>query len=286
MTPWSQNILKENIKCNDHKYYKQNNNCISHCTCGVSVKKSQDDNTIFAGPLKSKNSNSMNCDETDSQNHFFFNDFIGGPIEGEENRINLINHTFNTQSVDNRPITCTPADSSCEFHNTFSVLERHLINSNCQRLIEYLLLMNNDLEVHNDTHIKVEMEHPMKYHQTLCSFSRLPNTIFNDSKSDDDLLSDFKIEFEASNMQNVSDSKCEYVRNESNDNTESLSSPFDSSLVETLYQQDDTNDIVNSNGYIYHVARARTGHLYIRVRRNLHSDRGKLIALGWFNCYQ
>lgn len=227
------------------------------------------------------NTNSMNCAEIDNANHaaLCLNDFIGGPIE--EHLINLMKQ--NIQSVElNRSITSTPADSSGGYHNTFSVLEKHLNKNKYQRLnqkqIEYLLLLNKDSNVNNHSYIDI----PIEDHQILQSVNNLTNSSMNDSSAwidnDDVFSSHLELKLEAlDKLRSMwGDNALESV-NIQNANEGISPLPSDSSSVETCHQQDNTEAVRNSNEYIYHVAKTRTGQIYIRVRSNLQLDRGKTL---------
>lgn len=60
---------------------------------------------------------------------------------------------------------------------------------------------------------------------------------------------------------------------------ESSPSPFNSSLIEEIYQQDDCIDAQKSNRYIYHIAKTRNDQLYIRIHRNPRLDQGNSCSL-------
>lgn len=243
-------------------------------------------NTIFTKRLSNTSTpghmNSTSCsevDEVDHHNQCSLDDFIGGPINDE--------HSLNSpqnrdQNVDfNRSITATPADSSCGFHNTFSVLEKHLNKTKYlklnQKQIEYLLLHNKDLAVQNDTYIDI----PINDRRSLHAVNGLFNGSMNDDNGwnfdDEESPSHLELELEAMdrlrsmwNEEMLANSKVE------NDERDSSPTPFDSSLIEEFYQQDNHSiGVQSSNEYIYHVAKARDGQLYIRVRRNLRLDQGK-----------
>lgn len=229
------------------------------------LKNGQDEyKTLFTRPLNAEN-NSINCGEIDDQNSILCTEYIGGPIK-EENSKSLTNHKFDhDQDIKlNRSIIPTPADSSCGFHNTFSVLEKRLNKSKYHKLSQNQIedLLNKDIDI------------PIEYHHSPCSVSGLANSPLNDG--------DFPSDYESEALNRIRSPRDESASDHANvkiGNIEPLSEPFESSLVETFYQQDDTDGIITSNKYTYHIARARTGQLYIRVRRNLQLDKGKFIYL-------
>lgn len=239
--------------------------------------------TIFTKKLStnSSNMNSTHCDDLSeidycNQSLSSLNDFIGGPIEKtEEQSFNFSEHDVDS----NRSITATPADSSCGFHNTFSVLEEHLNKKRhlklSQQQIEYLLLQNQDLAIHNESFIDI----PIDDNRSLRTVNGSVNSSMNDNNgwnvSDEEFPSHFELELEA----------MERLRSMWGDlaspnipiaNEEKNSSPplFETSVIEELYEENNRNiGMQTSNEYIYHVAK-RHGQLYIRVRRNLRLDQG------------
>lgn len=246
--------------------------------------------TIFTKRLPSESNfgdmNSAKCygiDEVDhhDQSACSLDDFIGGPIDDEQS-LNLRTKSSNS----NRSITATPADSSCGFHNTFSVLEKHFNKTKylklSQQQIEYLLLQNKDLAVHNDTYIDIPINDRRRLHAVNDLFNSSMNDVNGWSSDDKESPSHLELELEALdrlrsmwneemwNEEILTKSKIE------NDEIETLVTPLDSSLIKEFYQQDNYNiGVPNSNEYIYHVAKSRDGQLYIRVRRNLRLDQGK-----------
>lgn len=236
----------------------------------------------------------------------YSDDFIGGPISnecfysdfGNQSLKNGGNNNSDDGSIDyNRSITMTPADSSCGFHNTFSVLEKHLNKSKQPKLsrqqIEYLLLKNKDSTVQNQIYIDI----PINDEQCLRPVSSASNGLANGKEISFDLGSStggeiempsfFELEFEAmerlramwqnDNQLNLA-ARCDETIN---------ANVADASLVEEeFYQQDDhcgnTDTTTNANEYVYHVAKSRNGQLYIRVLRNLRLDKGKTIKFSLF----
>lgn len=207
-------------------------------------------------------------------------DFIGSPINEYHLICSQTNRQFQDQDSDfNRSITATPADSSCGFHNTFGVLEKHLSEHNylwlSQKQIDYLLLQNKDLAVHDDNYVDI----PIRGCQSLHTVNGLVNGTMNDLSSwdvnDEDPPSHLELELEAMNrLRSMWNEEIFPKNTDKNDGIES-SPPFDSPLIEKFYHQDNrTFGVQNSNEYIYHVAK-RNGQLYIRVRRNLRLDQGK-----------
>lgn len=269
--------------------------CSTESTSDQSCSKKNDNqdeyNTIFTRRL-SNESNSKSpreIDEDDHHNHCSLDDFIGGPIDDEKS----LNSPKNTDQNDghNRSITATPADSSCGFHNTFSVLEKHLNKNNylklSQKQIENLLLKNNDLVVHNDTYTYIDI--PINDHRSLRDVNGLSNSCMNDvnvlNSEDEEYPSHLELELEAMDrLRSVWNKDMLANSKDENEKRESSHTPFDSSLIEEFYQQDEYSTCVqNSNEYIYHVAKSRDGQLYIRVRRNLRLDQGEYIKL-IFHC--
>lgn len=250
--------------------------CSPESTSGRSCFQKNDDQDDTRRLSNELNSIShRDNDGVDHHNHCLLDDFIGGPI-GDEQPLGLhINNNRNDEH--NRSITATPADSSCGFHNTFSVLRKHL-NKNkylqlSQRQIENLLLKNKDLLVHNDTHIDI----PINDYHSLRDVYDLSNSYMNgvnfiNLKKEESPIH-LELELEAMdrlrsiwNIEMISNSK------EENEKRESSHIPFDSSMIKEFYQQ---TCVQNSNEYLYHVAKSRDGKLYIRVRRNLRLDRGE-----------
>lgn len=246
--------------------------------------------TVFTKRLTNENNlNSTNShDEVDHSLYHscYSEDFIGGPISNEFysdfGNQSLKNGNSNEESNDfNRSITMTPADSSCGFHNTFSVLEKHLNKSKQPKLsrqqIEYLLVKNKDSTVQNQIYVDI----PIDDEQCLRTVSSLANGFANGSLFGDEneTPSLFELEFEAmerlrSMWQNDEKSTPKASLNAEMANT--TLNAADASLVdEEFYQQDDECSITGASEYIYHVARSRTGQLYIRVLRNLRLDKGK-----------
>lgn len=247
--------------------------------------------TIFTKRLSSEsNAGSMeitNCSKVDDAYYHAdlecsLDDFIGGNVDDE--------HSFNLQSEQhghnqyldcNRSITATPADSTCGFHNTFSVLEKQLEKTKYLKLkpeqIEYLLIQNKDLTVHNDTYIDI----PINDHRGLHAVNGSFNSSMNDTNgwnfNNEDSPSHLELELEAMNrLRSLWNEECLTNSKIENNERNVSPTPLDSSLVEEFYQQDNYSiGVQNYNEYIYHVAKSRDGQLYIRVRRNLRLDQGK-----------
>lgn len=239
-------------------------------------------NTIFTKtlPLSMTTPNFDEDSEIDHCNQSIcsLNDFIGGPIENTEE----CSFASGEHCVDfNRSITATPADSSCGFHNTFCVLENHLKNKKrclklSQQQIEYLLLQNKDLAIHDDSYIDI----PINDNHSLRTVNGLVNSSMNDINgwdvSDEEISSHFELEFET--MERLrsmwGDKASPNIQIANIEENESSTSLAESNLLEDFYQEDDCSiGTQNSNKYIYHVAK-RNGQLYIRVRRNFRSDQG------------
>lgn len=241
--------------------------------------------------LNSTTSTPMNSIETDHQSFFSLDDFIGGPLNDEYSSIDYgrLSQQSNPEQQNSdfiRSITTTPADSSCGFHNTFSVLEKHL-NKNKQQLklsqhqIEYLLMQNKDEAVQNDIYIDIPINR-------LHAINGQVNGSLNDGNGVDETPSLFELEFEA--MERLRAMWGGVINNEQiNEQNQIEHAPptniINASLVEELYQQDDNDYCSNGNEYIYHVAKSRNGQLYIRVRRNIRLDQGKNIR-NIFSIYQ
>lgn len=256
-------------------------------------------NRLPATSLESELNSTVTSINIDSEYQSFYSmdDFIGGPLSEEylsfdygrqSNSSRQSNSDRNSDFL--RSITTTPADSSCGFHNTFSVLEKHL-NKNktqfklSQRQIEYLLMQNRNAAVQNDVYIDIPIadDHSLHTINGSVNGSMKDSTLFDYEEPP----SLFELEFEAmgrlramwgdSFNQTVNEFDFGENENESPNMTNNKSS-----LVEELYQQDETDFSKNGrtgNEYIYHVAKSRNGQLYIRVRRNLRLDQGNYIRL-------
>lgn len=261
----------------------------SHQSCSKKNDNQDEYNTIFTRRLSNKsNSNRTNSkshrenDEVDHHNNCSSDDFIGGPIDDEKS----LNSPKNNDQYDghNQSITATPADSTCGFHNTFSVLEKHLNNNKylklSQKQIEYLLLKNKDLVVHNDTYTYIDI--PINDHRSLCDIDGLSNSCMNDvnvlNSENEESPSHFELELEAMDrLRSIWNKEMLANSKDENGKEESSHTPFHSSLIEEFYQQDEYSNCVQK--YIYHIAKSRNGQLYIRVRRNLRLDQGEYIKL-------
>lgn len=205
-----------------------------------------------------------NVNKTD-QSICSLDDFTGGPIYNNESSV--LQHSCDQNTELNRSITTTPADSSCGFHNTLSVLECHL-NKNkypnlSQQQIEYLLLHRKDITIHNNSYIDIPIDK-----------RRLPsvNDNFTNKKSDscindENFSSLFELELEAMDrLHSMYDKEMPPVNSETSSSSADL----------LLSSKQTEENVPNSNEYIYHIARSRSGQLYLRVRRNSCSDQGTL----------
>lgn len=201
-----------------------------------------------------------------SQSACSLNDFIGGLLDERPIDLHQKQQTDH-DSIYDRSITATPADSSCGFHNTFSVLEQHLSKSKLsQQQIENLLLRHRYVAVHNDSYIDIPI-------------NRSPFPIRDVNVwdvGDADSLTSFDLELEAMErlrLKSITPTS-PIGKSESSDNA------FTSTPQAKGYPPDE-RDEQSPNEYMYHVAKARNGELYIRVKRNLRLDEGKL---GICNC--
>lgn len=187
------------------------------------------------------------------------------------------------QSDCNRSITATPADSSCGFHNTFSVLEEHLNKRPklTKRQIEYLLWLNKEASVRNELYIDIpitDKQYVRAVGQTADDVSIEAN---NCSAEYVEAASLFELEIEAMEWLQSSGHATHFNESSGTASVDaSYAEEFDTnaSLVEEFYQQDaDCVDghATSANEYIYHVAKTRNGQHYIRVLRNLRLDQGK-----------
>lgn len=187
-----------------------------------------------------------------------------------------------TQIDCNRSITATPADSSCGFHNTFSVLEEHLNKRPplTKRQIEQLLWLNKEASVRNELYIDI----PLTDRQYVRAVGQTPIDVSietgNCSAEYRESASLFELEIEAMEWLQSSGHATHFNESAASASAASYAEQPDTSasLVEECYQQDaDCVDghATSANEYIYHVARARNGQHYIRVLRNLRLDQGK-----------
>lgn len=235
-----------------------------------------------------KNKTDGNIDEVDhNRKACSLEDFIGGPID-DDHSFNLPSKHHDESSHLNRSITSTPADSSCGFHNTFSVLEKHLNKNKCLRLnqqqVEYLLLQNKDLAVYSDCYIDIPIESDGSFRSVNSLVNSALNSVNDWDICDEEIPNLFGLELEAmERLRSVlSEASTTNYMIES-DRNKSPPTNQTSSFVEKFYQQDGMGS-ENSNEYIYHVAKSRNGQLYIRVRRNLLLDQGKYIEHNFFSC--
>lgn len=248
----------------------------------------KNDNTILTRRISNESNithtsskSHKEINEVDHLNHCSLDDFIGGSIDDEKSMNSPKNYNQNDEH--NRSITSTPADSSCGFHNTFSVLEKYL-NKNkypklSQKQIENLLLKNKDLIVHNDTCICIDI--PLNDQHSLRDVNNLSNNCMNDvnvsSSEEEETHNDLEVD-SMDRLRSIWNKEMQPNRKDETEKRESSYTSFDSSLMEELYQQNEYSTCVqNSNEYIYHVAKSRDGQLYIRVRRNLRLDQGEYI---------
>lgn len=191
-------------------------------------------------------------------------DFVGDPLCDD--------HIFDVQSkhrsCDNntnfdRSITTAPADSSCGFHNTLSVLEHHL--------------NRNKLPRPRHQHEK----YPVFYSK---NFAYINNSYYMSADKSRELAV-VANEINDTNMNDGSISRSSELRLESIKslfsmyNNAMIKGSFESSSVLTTHSpfKHTANNASNSNEYIYHIARSRSGQLYLRVRRNLHLAQGTII---------
>lgn len=246
--------------------------------------------TLFTKRLKVasnfENKADENIDVVD-HNQTALDDFIGGSVD-DDHSLNSPTKNHDKSSHFNRSITSTPADSSCGFHNTFSVLRKHLNKNKCLRLsqqqIEYLLLNNKDLAVYSDRYIDI----PIQGDESFSSGNSLVNSSLNYTNDwdtcDEEVPNLFELELEAvKRLRSIlSEASLTNYMIES-DRNKSPPIQQHSLLIEELYQQDSKCVVTeNSSEYIYHVAKSRNGQLYIRVRRNVLLDQGKYIETQLF----
>lgn len=182
----------------------------------------------------------------------------------------------------NRSITATPADSSCGFHNTFSVLEEHLNKrpTLSQHQIEYFLWLNKEATIRNDQYIDIPITDRQYFHAVENGSADVSNDRSCEYNEPSSL---FELEIEAMQwLQSTGHTKRLNESTPQKPNNASYDSQSDtySSLVEEFYQQDEdcTDHATNANEYIYHVAKTRDGQHYIRVLRNLRLDQGKFVV--------
>lgn len=251
-----------------------------------------------ATPLESELNSTVASINNDSEYQSFYSmdDFIGGPLSEEylsfeygrqSNSSRQSNSDRNSDFL--RSITTTPADSSGGFHNTFSVLEKHL-NKNkiqlklSQRQIEYLLMQNRNSAVQNDVYIDI----PIADGHSLHTINGSVNGSMKDSAlfDDEEPPSQFELEFEAMGRlrsmwgDSFNQTMNEHDFGQNENKSPNMTNNNMASLVEEFYQQDETDFSKNrstGNEYIYHVAKSRNGQLYIRVRRNLRLDQGNYV---------
>lgn len=214
------------------------------------------------------NMNSVDCDDVDHCSHSMCSasDFIGGPIEKTEE------HSFDLceQNIDYNRSIATPADSSCGFHNTFSVLEKYLNKKRSLKLsqqqIEYLLLQNKDLAIHSDAYIDIPINEDRYIHTADSFVDSSMNDMTSWDVGNEKFSSDFSLE---------AWEKCGSMSSETNIQNASDEIEKSPKQIEDFYQEDHSCiGAKNTNEYIYHVAKQQ-GQLYIRVRRNLRLDQGK-----------
>lgn len=208
--------------------------------------------------------NSVETVKETNQSVCSVDDFTGGPIyQNQSFAVQSEQHNFD-QNIDfNRSITATPADSSCGFHNTLSVLEDHL-NKNktlnlCEKQIEHLLVQNKyDVVQHDNSLIDI----PINIHENSITIVK------NDSNSNDKKFT------------SPLDQKLAEIGRQNSMWDKAIPSDhlkYSSALVDSrLLAKQSTEGVQDLNEYIYHVARLRNGQLYLRVRRSLCLDQGIL----------
>lgn len=209
----------------------------------------------------SDETDSTNVNKTD-QSFCSLDDFTGGPIYSNElNDLQLEQHSCDQNTELNRSITTQPADSSCGFHNTLSVLEFHL-NKNkypnlSQHQIENLLLHGKDVAIHNNSYIDIPIDNNRRLLSVDDNFTNKKSvTCIND----ENFSSLFELELEVMDrLHSMWDEEIppDHLK------TSSSSADLPISSKET-----------ESNEYMYHIARSRSGQLYLRVRRDSRSDQG------------
>lgn len=194
------------------------------------------------------------------------NDFTGGPICDDQSfDVKTKAYSCDDDTNFNRAITTTPADSSGGFHNTLSVLEYHL-NKNkypnhSQRYLDYQKFQSKD--VAGSTNICVDI--PINTDHGLLSIDHSTTNVKNDSHIDDEKISClFDLELEA----------IERLHSMWAMPPQNYESPVLTAALPPLLSKQSEDNVPKSNEYIYHVARSRSGQLYLRVRRSLHLDQG------------
>lgn len=206
------------------------------------------------------------CTNKIEQSFFPMDDFTGGPIcTDESNDLQTKQYSCDQNTEPNRSITTTPADSSCGFHNTLSVLESHLNKTKypnlSQQQIEYLLLHRKDVAIYNNSYIDI----PINNDNQRFVDDNFININSDSSTKNENPSSLFELELEAMDRLN---SMCDKEITSENFVTSNSSAdlPMSSEQIEENVP----------NEYIYHIARSRSGQFYLRVRRNSRSDQGTL----------
>lgn len=198
-------------------------------------------------------------------------DFTGGAIHNDQ-KLDVQSNLHRSDKItdSNRSITATPADSSCGFHNTLSVLECHL-NKNkypklSQQQIKDILSENKDVAIHNNNSIDIPIidQSSISTRENIKSDSHM-----NDEK--------FSIEFEPE-LELMGRYVSMWDKSNPSYNFESSSLPADLPLLPKRTEENASIE----NEYIYHVARSRSGQLYLRVRRDLRCDQGTLNHINSF----
>lgn len=250
-------------------------------------------NTMFTKRLTDASVSQLNS-TSDSQHDISCTpernlDFKGGPIASVKS-LAKCNSTENEDETNllNSSISQNPSDSSFGFQNTFTVLERQL-HLNKQPIlnptqIEYILKRNPSEAVKNPIYVDV----PINAETYLRAVSSKANSLFEDACSSGcenvDSPSLFELEIEA--MQRCKQLLATHATfelvNESGSGSSSTGpvamktiaeQQIHTSLIEDFYQQDGGD----YSEYVYHVAKAKDGHLYLRVVRSLLVDKGKKI---------
>lgn len=214
-------------------------------------------------------------------------DFTGGPVSSETCatiNISAASAQNNEQNDKfNQSITSHPSDSSFGFHNTFSVLEKQLNLSKQpklnQRQIEYIIMKNNDTAVKNPIYIDI----PINDEWCLHAVSGQANSSLQDNCVDDESPSLFELELEAmervKQLLGTTAMPCQHSAStvdssvEVTDEVDYASKVANTSLLEDFYQQDGGE----YSDYVYHVAKSKDGHVYLRVVRSLLVDKGNFL---------
>lgn len=204
----------------------------------------------------------------------FGEDFTGGLVSDEDASSLSTVVPFAMAADDGRSfeeefncsISVHPSDSSCGFHNTFSVLERQLHVKKqpklSQQQIEYILLKNNDVAVKNPIYIDI----PISDEWGLRAVGG------HSSAQDEPPASLFDLKIEA--MLRVKELLGSGRKADASAHGDAAAAhiPINTSLLEDFYQQDGGE----CPDYVYHVAKSKDGRTYLRVVRSFLVDKGKL----------